>query len=279
MTGGAGLSDRLRVPRRQAEKFPAGTKAVSRAIEVLCCFNPAAQEWGITEMGDYLGYSKSVVHRLLSALERDRLVERTDRHRYRLGIRALELGQTYRAANPMVWHAEPRLTSLAKRVNAVVHLAILAEGRDVLELARSCGDRPLVLAPHPSFRMPAHATALGKVLLAHSSPETRERYLSSRPILPALTEHTIRHALQLRSHLERVAAVGYAVDNEECTAGLRCLAIPVLNDRGSLVAALSISRRSDLFEEEELFRLLKDLLTTARSLLPTGRADYDAATR
>jgi DNA-binding IclR family transcriptional regulator len=244
-----------------------GTRAITRALEALCCFSSLRQEWGISEMADYLGYSRSVIHRILTTLERERFVTRTPSHRYRLGNRALELGQTSRVANRLVWEAEPRLDVLANDVQGVVHLAIM-EGREVVELARSMSRRVLTPSAQPRFRMPAHATALGKVLLAYAPPETRERFFSMRRQLPKYTEKTICNPAVLHSHLQTIAAQGYSLDDEECKVGYRCLAVPVYDGQDRLLAALSVSKKSGPLSEPETHLLLKHMLLTARSLSP-----------
>src|SRR5690349_21285239 len=97
----------------------AGTRAITRALDVLCCFTSHRHEWGITEMSEHLGYSRSVIHRILTTLEMERFVMRTQDHRYRLGTRALELGQSSRVANRLVWKAEPNLDALAEKTEGV----------------------------------------------------------------------------------------------------------------------------------------------------------------
>lgn len=242
-----------------------GTRAITRALEVLCCFSSAKPEWGISEMALDLGYSRSVIHRILTTLEMERFVERTASRRYRLGTRALLVGQTSRVSNRLIWEAEPRLDALAVNVKGVAHLGIL-EGSEVVELARSTARRLPMAAERPHFRMPAHATALGKVLLAYSPANVRDRYFSLRRNLRRFTEKTICSPSVLNSHIQTVATQGYALDDEECKLGFRCVAIPVYDAEGKLMAALSVSKKQPFPDEAETYVILKSMLLTARDL-------------
>ncbi len=255
------------MPRKAetANNLQTGTRAITRALEVLCCFSSAKPEWGISEMAEDLGYSRSVIHRILSTLEFERFVERTEARRYRLGTRALLVGQTSRVSNRLIWEAEPRLDALANSVKGVAHLGIL-EGSEVVELARSTTRRLPMGVERPHFRMPAHATALGKVLLAYSPPHVRERYFSLRRSLRRFTEKTICSTVELNSHIQTVLTQGYAMDDEECKLGYRCVAIPVYDTHGSLIAALSVSKKKPFPEEAETYHMLKSMLITARDL-------------
>lgn len=212
-----------------------------------------------------LGYSRSVIHRILRTLEFERFVEQTETRRYRLGTRALLVGQTSRVSNRLIWEAEPRLDTLATSVKGVAHLGIL-EGSEVVELARSTSRRLPMGAERPHFRMPAHATALGKVLLAYSPQQVRDRYFSLRRNLRRFTEKTICSPAELNSHIQTVLSQGYAMDDEECKLGYRCVAIPVHDNRGILIAALSVSKRKPFPDEAETYHILKNMLITARDL-------------
>lgn len=249
-----------------ATQLQTGTRAITRALEVLCCFTSAQPEWGVSEMAADLGYSRSVIHRILRTLEFERFVEQTETRRYRLGTRALLVGQTSRVSNRLIWEAEPRLDTLATNVKGVAHLGIL-EGSEVVELARSTSRRLPMGAERPHFRMPAHATALGKILLAYSPQQVRDRYFSLRRNLRRFTEKTICSPGELNSHIQTtVLSQGYAMDDEECKLGYRCVAIPVHDTRGALIAALSVSKRKPFPDEAETYQILKSMLITARDL-------------
>jgi DNA-binding IclR family transcriptional regulator len=99
-----------------------GIQSVSKALGLLCCFSAEHPEWGVTELAEYLGMGKSAAHRILATCEEHHFVMRTPSRRYRLGTRALELGNIYRFDRRMLWKAEPALRQLADRTASVANL-------------------------------------------------------------------------------------------------------------------------------------------------------------
>lgn len=240
--------------------------SIERALEVLCCFSSERPEWGCTEIAEHLGLYKSTVHRFLATFEQAGLVERTATKRYRLGIRALELGNTFRAHQKLLEAAERPLRNLAEATDCITRL-VQMDGRECLVMLRVAGAHPVVFTPYPMFRMGAHHTAAGKVLLASLDETGVNRYIGVRRTLKPLTPKTIVDPDELRCHLGRVAAQGYAVDDEESTRGQRCLAVPV-HDRqtGATIAAISISGTSEKFSDEDIPHYVARLAETAKAI-------------
>ncbi|MCX6621555.1 MAG: IclR family transcriptional regulator, partial [Acidobacteria bacterium] len=217
------------VPNESAGDALAGKPAVqvvAKALEVLCCFTSDHPEWGVTEMADYVGLPKSSAYRFLATLEEFGFVHRTPERRYRIGVRVLELGNVFRFDRKLLLRAEPLLRALAQRTSSTAHLAQL-EGREVLELLRASAPGALTLSPFPVFRMPLHATALGKVLLAAQGEAGFRQFVGIRRTLPSFTEHTITEPEQLRLELERIREQGYACSRGETRACNLCLGVPV----------------------------------------------------
>src|SRR5947207_10660870 len=96
-----------------------GVQSVSKALELLCCFSADKLEWGVTEISEYLGLCKSAAHRILTTCEQYHFVIRTPDRRYRLGSRALELGNICRFDRRLLSKAEPVLRRLAEETNSM----------------------------------------------------------------------------------------------------------------------------------------------------------------
>ena len=240
-------------------------QSVARALELLCCFCSGHAEWGLTEMARHVGVSKSVVHRLLQTLEHYGFVEQMPSRRYRLGARTLELGTIFRFDRRLLARAEPYLRQLAEETGSIAHLGQL-DGREVLELARSSGPGAILFAPHPILRCTAHATALGKVLLAGGGETAFQRYVGPRIRLERFTAHTVSDPRELWRQLEDVCANGYAVSDQESRPGCRCFAVPVKDAGGKTVAAVSVSSSVERFGFERLQGLLPRLRTAAGAI-------------
>ncbi len=208
-----------------------------RGLEVLNAFRDR-EDFGISDLSRRLGLPKSAVHRVMRTLANGRFVEQTPARRYRLGLRVLELGNLCRLRLDLATRAQPILESLSNRAGANAHLAKL-DGVEVFDLLRVEHPAPQRITRNPMLRRPAHCTALGKAILAFESSARVEEILGAG--LPRLTRKTITQPERFLNELARVRKRGYAVDNEEFYPGTRCVAAPVFDYSGRVVAALSVS--------------------------------------
>jgi IclR family transcriptional regulator, KDG regulon repressor len=212
-----------------------------RVLNALEALEGAPGGLGVTELGRRLGVDKSTAHRLLATLA-GRGYARLNPHtqRYQLGLRLVGLGAVAARGVDVTEVARPALESLRDDTGEAASLAVLSEG-EVLFLAKATAPGALTVNHGVGTRLPAHASALGKVLLAGSrDPEAVQR-LVARHGLPPGTPRTITTADDLQDHLELVGARGWGLDDEEYAAGLRCLAAPVRDAGGEVVAAIGIS--------------------------------------
>lgn len=248
---------------KSSHSLDSGVRSIAKALEVLSCFTSDHPEWGVTEISEFLGLYKSAVHRILNTCEQFGFMERTESHRYRLGARILELGNVYKVDRRFLMEVEPQLRLLAEDTEAIVHFAQL-DGRDVLELLRSSAPRSVMFTRSPTFRMPVHATALGKVLLAFGREQTIEQVIGNGVRLKKFTAHTIVQPQALREELRRVRERGYAMSDQESTLGCRCMAVPVRSRSNDVTTAISISGTLESFTEARQPSLVDRLLTAAR---------------
>lgn len=139
----------------------------------------------------------------------------------------------------MINTATPILDRLASRTGCVAQLGVF-ENEMVTYLVKtgqSAGD----LFTKVGMQLEAYCSGIGKVLLTHLPAQTQAAYLANGPFI-ALTDRTITDPVLLKAALEQTSAQGFAVDDEEVVAGLQCVAVPVQNVRGDVVAAISASR-------------------------------------
>lgn len=135
--------------------------------------------------------------------------------------------------------ARPILDRLAKRMHCVAQLGIF-ESDMVTYLVKS-GPSAGDLFTKVGMQLEAYCSGIGKVLLAHLPEDARSEYLRAGPFI-ALTERTITDPDLLGAELQQVSRTGFAVDDEEVVAGLQCIAVPVRNSEGEVIAAISASR-------------------------------------
>jgi DNA-binding IclR family transcriptional regulator len=214
-------------------------QSIERAVAILNAFSAETPELGVTELAERLALHKSTVHRFLVNLEAAGLVERNTRsQRYRLGLRIFELGGLVLQQMNLWDEALPFLEGLVRDSGETGHLAVLDSG-EAIYIERVEARRALRIPSAVGRGYPAHATNLGKVLLAYLPPEDLREVVSARG-LAAYTPHTITDPDRLDAELARIRAQGYAVDNEEYDEGLRCIGAPIQDHTGHVVAALGI---------------------------------------
>ena len=252
-------------------------RALDRALDILDAFSLAEPELTLTAIAARVNLAKSTATRLLSVLEERGWLERsTDTDRYRVGVRAFELGTIYIQTTSLEAEAEPYLQHLARTCHQTANLGILNDG-EVVHIAVVAPERPIRFSTPLGQRESAHCTGLGKALLAELSPDEL-RAVIARHGLPARTARTITTQRDLQAELVRVRAQGYAMDDEEAYTSLRCVAAPVRDARGRVIAALSVSGLANEFTEESLPRFIAELHEAAQGLsVRLGNGVHEAA--
>jgi DNA-binding IclR family transcriptional regulator len=206
----------------------------------------------------------STVHRILAGLVTAGFVERSKSSSYRLGIRLLELGNLVKSRLDIRAAALPLMEELHGRLGESVNLGV-RQGDDIVYIERTSSGRSTVRAVHlVGARAPLHVTAVGKLYLARDSASAVADY-ARRTGLPGLTPTSLTTLPALERELARVRSKGVAFDNEEIEPGLRCIAAPVLDDAGTLVAGLSVSAPAERHRPEwaDLVKQAADRISTA----------------
>lgn len=240
-------------------------QAIERAVALLNAFSVNEPELGVTELASRVGLHKSTVHRFLVNLEAGGLVERNPRTgRYRLGMRIFELAGLVMQRMNLWEEALPFLEQLVTDTGETGHLAVLDNG-EAIYIERVEARRALRIPAAVGKGYPAHATNLGKVLLADLSPEEVERIVSERG-LARYTGRTITTREDLASELRRIRERGYAVDDEEYDEGLRCIGAPVFDHTGRAVAALGIGGPANRITPERVEEFAGRVMRTAADL-------------
>jgi len=233
------------------ERAPAkdGVKSAQRALSVLELLVSSETPLTFGEIGAKLDYPRSSLFGLLNTLLDRHWIELDEQTRkYRLGVRTFEAGNAYLRSIDLVEIARPRMERVRDVLDEIVQFSVL-DGRHNVYLCKVEGGQNLRLASEVGRRLPAHATALGKMLLAGLSEEQFDR-LDWPAALQRFTPSTITTTIELKNELARARELGYTIDNEEHTIGVRCFAKPILNHSGQTIAALSVSFPTVRFTEE-----------------------------
>lgn len=214
--------------------------AVTKALDLLFLIGELSSQGParITTLCERSGFTRPTIHRHLNTLHAARLVDRTDSGGYILGSGVLALASNLRGNLRIRERALPLLRELATETGYTVHLGV-RDGDRVIYVEKIESKRPIRLASTIGQAAGMHSAGLGKAILASSDPAFVQRYIDAG--LERRTAQTIVTADELQSELARIRASGYAVDDGENEAGVRCVAAPILDHDGRVVASLSVS--------------------------------------
>jgi IclR family transcriptional regulator, KDG regulon repressor len=218
-------------------------QTIRQAGDVLELFTRQDPEWGVREVARRLEIPKSNAHQLLASLEAIGLLHRMVTGRYRLGFRLLTLGQFLLANTPWRDVAHRVLVQASTDLHETLQVAVL-DGGNLIYVDKVVGEQPdSIRSAHsnPGNSVPPFSSALGRILLASKSWRVVQTALERHGGLQAKTKHTITNLEDFKSKLIQVARQGFALDLEESTVGVCCIAVPVRNHNGDVIAAISVS--------------------------------------
>jgi len=235
-------------------------ESFARGLRVIECFGADAQKLTLTDVANRTGFSRAAARRLLRTLQTLGYAD-TDGKHFRLTPRILDLGFSYIASLGFANQARPFLEDVTARLNESCSLAVL-DSSDIVYVARSAAPhRIMSVALAVGTRLPANATSMGQVLLAHQ-PELWLRDYLANARLEARTRFSIVDRADLRRRLADVQRQGYALVDQELEEGLKSLAVPVFRADGSICAALNISAQTNRFSDS---RMISELLPTLQT--------------
>lgn len=253
-----------------------GVTSVERAFALLELLGAGDDSLGISELARRSELPVGTVHRLLATLNQLGYVEQDlETRKYALGVRFLHLRGAVAKRLKLGEQAMPIMKALMRRVNETVHLAVFSEG-EIVYIDRIEGFQTQNMYTQIGKRGPAHCTALGKTLLAHLPEATVDQVIATRG-LPRFTSRTITTAAALKQELSRIRQQGFAVDDLESDETVRCLAAPIRDYSGRVVAALSISGPASHIRPERDNDLIKEV-TWAANQVSAGLGYLDSQT-
>ncbi len=235
--------------------------SLRKGLEVIDCFT-RRESWTLAELAAALDLSKPTIFRILHTLQEfGFLTKDPDSARYAPGLRFHALGSAALRREHLRWQALPPIQDLAESTGETVHVGIL-HGWEAVCVQAVEGTRLIRMHAFVGKRTPAHASALGKVLLAHLPASELDHLLADRE-LPRFTPNTLSDPHALRAELERIRAQGWGMDNEEIETGLRCLGVPITDHTGRVSACIALAAPAARMEPQDLRALLPRLRDTA----------------
>ncbi len=239
-----------------------GIKSVNNALDLLEQFNRDGDELGVTELSQRLNLHKNNVFRLLATLETKGYIEQNKAtENYVLGVKTLELGQTFIKQLGLVRPVKPFLEEIVKECNEMAYVGII-RGNSVFCLDVEDSNQAVKVSNHIGLRLPIHCTAIGKAQIAYLTEEELEK-LGILDNMERFTPNTIVNKVEFIKHIKEVAKRGYALNNEEYNLGVKCVAVPIRDYTGRVVGGISVPGPSFRMTNEVLKEKIIPVVTQA----------------
>ncbi len=232
-------NDAPAAPRASRAEAAHQLKSLAKVADILDCFSLTARELAVSEIARRTGMPKSTAHRIIDSMRACGFLEQdATRERYRLGMKLFEYGSTVLSSMDLQRIAGPFIAALTRRSGEGGHLCVFNGTHMVLvrRVMRDAGSPNTFTEMEESA---CHATGVGKATLAFQPAPVLQRIIDGG--LPAFTRNTITDPARLEQALAAIRARGFAIDDGEHDAQVRCVAAPIRNASGRVFAAISLT--------------------------------------
>ncbi|MEA3123893.1 MAG: hypothetical protein QOD67_912 [Caballeronia sp.] len=243
----------------------AGTQTLLRGLAILEAAAGGARD--LRSIGAALGTTRSTTHRLVSSLVQARYLRQVGGG-YLLGPKLIELGTIALEQMPLTAVARPHLQVLAEHTHDTIHLGV-RDGDDVLYIDKIPGTRGLEMRSRVGHRMPLASTGIGKAMMLDLPPETWKKLLEASHRVLAKVSFKPDHQPDIDTFIQRMTRYsqgGFTFDLEENEASIRCVAAPVRDASGAIVAALSVASTIPYMPSERMEELIPVVQREARAI-------------
>lgn len=255
--------DKKKTNRLTASQANLSSEKMLTILEFLSYQNKPVR---LQDISKQLSFPPSTTLRFMEMLKHHKYVaQEADTSRYFLTFKIFELANNLRINQEIDIVAKPFLQRIAYAFNEVCWLA-MEYGMMMMYMEKAFPPNK----PDPHLRYignlaPMHCTAVGKLLLLNYDQQRLDFFIEKRG-LPRYTEYTITTPEELKAELELIRSRDYAIDNQECELGVRCVAAPVRNYTGNVLAAISISGSAEYMTDAHITANLPTLLKEAQLL-------------
>lgn len=236
-------------------------KTIRNALKILALFKDKEGSLGVNDIALSLGYEKSYVSRVLSAMrDMNFVIQDPETRKYTVGLESFALGIRYIADTPITRTALPIMRKMSDQTGDSVFLTIRHENfcRHILAVE---GPHFLETRWRVGIRLPLYASASGKVLLAFTQAEAQQEWIADNKLFEQFTSNTITEQKQLIAELVNIKNRGFSNSHQELSIGLSAWAVPVYGENGVLIAALSIIMPESTIgtkSEDDIVQTLRD---------------------
>ncbi|PRX35800.1 IclR family transcriptional regulator [Orenia metallireducens] len=235
-------------------------QSVDRALRILELLIEENQSMNLSEISEEVDLNISTVHRLLNTLIYRGFVAKEETGRYKLGVRIFEIVSLLEDSLDLKAIVRPYLNEIVDECNETANLVILDRG-EVVYIDQVESTNLVRMFANIGSKGPAHSLGAGKVLLAHLDERELDKMLKGME-LTQFTSETLTEVEELKENLKQIKVQGYAIDFEEMEEGVRCVAAPIKNGDGEVIAAISVSGPNIRITDKFLYNKLIPLVTS-----------------
>jgi DNA-binding IclR family transcriptional regulator len=229
-------------------------QSIDRAVAIIECFNEVKRELKLSEISEKLGLNKSTVHGIITTLKYHGFISQNEEtQKYKLGIRFIEVGELVINSLNIRKAVLSVIGEICDKVEETIHVGML-DGLDIVWIEKKECTKSIKTSTKIGERLPAYATADGKIILSFIDKEKIKNYLPKK--IPKYTENTITNKAELIKRLEEAKQNGYTIDNEEFVEGIKCVAAPIFDHEGNVKFSLSTTGPAFRMTDERIKELV-----------------------
>lgn len=238
-------------------------KSAERVMDVIDCLVDSDEPLTLMELSESLGIPKSSMSQLLGTMVRKHYLSKDQANRYKLAHKLISAGNRARTSNDIYSASISILQETIQKTEETLFLGIRA-GKEVIYLAKVDSDHSMRTTAQPGSRKPLYCTGLGKTFLTFEKRETAHRLIEEIELKP-YTRSTITDREELKSAVESYRNHGYVIDDEENEQGIYCIAAPIFDEKGRIVAAISCAGGKDRMLEKRQ-SIIEEVKNAARKI-------------
>ncbi|TCP19289.1 IclR family transcriptional regulator [Scopulibacillus darangshiensis] len=240
-------------------------KSVDRALDIIKIVSSNKEGCGVTEIANQIDINKSSVYRILVTLAQHGFIEQDESSgKYKIGYSFLEISSSLLESIDIRSEAMPFLKELESETDEVVHLVVYDQG-EVVYIEKLEGNQTLRTHSKVGRRAPMHCSAVGKAILSHQTPAEVAEIIKQNG-LPKHTDYTITNKGRFLQELDDIKTKGYSLDLEENEYGIICIAVPVFDYLGKVMAAISVSGPSIRMSEDRIACLKQKIIESGSKI-------------
>jgi IclR family pca regulon transcriptional regulator len=253
-----------------AKTDPEFVQSLERGLSVIRCFGSDHQNLTLSEVARIAGITRAAARRFLLTLQALGYVASDDGKHFHLSPQILNLGYAYLSSMPWWKVAQSQMETVTATISESCSASVL-DGAEIVYVARVLSRQIMTVSIGIGTRLPAYATSMGRVLLAHLTNDQIEAYFATVK-LEKLTERTVTAPSELKDIFVEVRERGYCVVDQELETGVRSVAVPIFDRNGVCLAAMNVgthaARITKAQLKDEVLPVLKAASRNITSLLP-----------